>query len=43
MAVRLTALRDILWSLEHDLLQTIDQVTGIKRHVRAPGWDGWPW
>jgi glucosamine--fructose-6-phosphate aminotransferase (isomerizing) len=31
MAARLTALRDMLWSLEHDLLQTIDQVTRLGR------------
>jgi len=30
-AARLTALRDILWSLEHDVLQTIDQVTRLGR------------
>src|SRR5687767_9295967 len=29
MAARLTSLRDILWSLEHDVLQTIDQVTRL--------------
>jgi glucosamine--fructose-6-phosphate aminotransferase (isomerizing) len=31
MAARLTALRDIGWSLEHDVLQTIDQVTQLGR------------